>query len=71
MGPRRDRRGVALVERTLAHARGRHGAGAEAGLALIDELEAGGALEGHHRLAAGRTTSLPEQRYLAARAARL
>jgi predicted RNA polymerase sigma factor len=68
--------------------------GPRAGLALLDELEAGGALEGHHRLAAvrahllelageraaardgyrlaaRRTTSLPEQRYLTARAARL
>jgi predicted RNA polymerase sigma factor len=68
--------------------------GPAAGLALLDELEAGGRLAGTHRLdavrahlferqgdaaaavrcylaAAARTSSLPEQHYLAARAARL
>jgi predicted RNA polymerase sigma factor len=68
--------------------------GPRAGLALLDELEAGGRLAGHHRVpavrgnlleragdrraaavaysqAAQRATSTPEQRFLAARAARL
>ena len=49
--------------------------GPHAGLDLLATLEADGRMAGHHRLAAVQaargTTSLPEQRYLAARAARL